>query len=728
MDKLGIECSFSSSNQIEHVWNIVKVDGQWYHVDVTWNDNPSTRGRILLSNDTNSYKEHAAGYKNLATVTDAIQKYKCTSTKYNNYFWTNSFASGFGFEGTTTAYAFDPSGNFKKYNLSDGSSTILFTNSDKWAAPTPGYYWTDYYGDVVSMGDVMFYSTSRAVYSYNTSTGTSTKIYETNQYYIYAILYDGTNIYFIDYNYDINARPLNKSMYYFTAPSVSSKFTVIWKNYDGTVLETDENVTFGSTPTYNGATPTRTGTAEYTYTFTGWTPSLSNVTGDVTYTATFEQTKSKYTITWKNYDGSVIKTEEVEYGKTPSYTGTTPVKPSDSQYSYTFSGWSPSVSQVTGDATYTAQFSQTAATFTVTWKNDDGTILKTDTNQSYGSTPSYTGATPTKKATAEYTYTFTGWTPAITSVTGDVTYTATYSQTKKTYTIIWQNYDGSTLKTDILEYGAMPSYTGTTPTRASDGNFEYKFKGWTPTISSVTKGTVYRAEYTASKITTTTGETTIETTAETTTVETTTATTTETTTESTTETTTETTTKETTTETVQIETTTETTTESTSKETTETTEVIETTEIIETTDVTETTEVIETSEVTETTESTNDETETTEYVSTGAETTDVVTTDVETTPSDSTEETTADEVETTTDEAVTTTNEAETTTEKVTETKPQETTHNNQGSFDFMGFVNNVIEQIKEGNVVYIAVTAGAGVVLLSIIILILKAIFKKKK
>ena len=34
-----------------------------------------------------------------------------------------------------------------------------------------------------------------------------------------------------------------------------TSFTVTWENYDGTVLETDENVEAGVTPTYDGATP-----------------------------------------------------------------------------------------------------------------------------------------------------------------------------------------------------------------------------------------------------------------------------------------------------------------------------------------------------------------------------------------------------------------------------------------------------------------------------------------
>ena len=38
MDKLGIECSYTSSDKMGHAWNLVKIDGEWYHIDVTWDD------------------------------------------------------------------------------------------------------------------------------------------------------------------------------------------------------------------------------------------------------------------------------------------------------------------------------------------------------------------------------------------------------------------------------------------------------------------------------------------------------------------------------------------------------------------------------------------------------------------------------------------------------------------------------------------------------------------
>ena len=78
--------------------------------------------------------------------------------------------------------------------------------------------------------------------------------------------------------------------------------------------------------------------------------------------------------------------------------------------------------------------------YTVTWLNYDNSELGTTTVQ-YGATPSYDGETPTKPEDANNTYTFSGWTPAVAPVTGDVTYTAQFDETPKPH-----QHDGITFE------------------------------------------------------------------------------------------------------------------------------------------------------------------------------------------------------------------------------------------------------------------------------------------
>lgn len=72
--------------------------------------------------------------------------------------------------------------------------------------------------------------------------------------------------------------------------------------------------------------------------------------------------------------------------------------------------------------------------YTVTFTNSDGTVLQTQTVE-YGTTPTYTGPTPTKTPDERYYYEFAGWDKNITAVTGDVTYTAKFNSIYQKYTI-----------------------------------------------------------------------------------------------------------------------------------------------------------------------------------------------------------------------------------------------------------------------------------------------------
>ena len=241
-------------------------------------------------------------------------------------------------------------------------------------------------------------------------------------------------------------------------------------------------------------TETVDGTFGVTETAEKYIYSASVVFDGETYTATREETRS-YTVTFLDDDGvTVLQSSEVPYGETPAYTGTAPTKAATAQYTYAFSGWSPAITSVTGEASYTATYGSTVNEYTITFLDEDGvTVLQTLTVP-YGETPVYTGTAPTKAATAQYTYAFSGWSPAVTAVTGETSYTATYGSTVNEYTITFLNGDGTVLQSSEVPYGDTPSITAA-PTKAATAQYTYTFSGWSPAITSVTGEATYTPNF-----------------------------------------------------------------------------------------------------------------------------------------------------------------------------------------------------------------------------------------
>lgn len=258
-------------------------------------------------------------------------------------------------------------------------------------------------------------------------------------------------------------------------------------------------------------TPTKTG-----YDFAGWKVTTADgnwaanevlatdavVTGrygNAGLTATW--TPKSYTITWETGSGTFTTT--ADYGTTPTPDGVNTNKAEDAQYYYSFSGeWSPAITSVTGDTTYTAKYTKTLRSYTVTWvveSDESGTDAGYADVYLYGETPVYNeGETPVKASSDadDHVWRFTGWSPAIGTVTGDVTYTAQFRSVAAPRTVTWV-IDGVATDT-YYEVGETPDY-GTTPYKPAADGYDYQFSNWTPAIVPVADGTdyTYTAVFTA---------------------------------------------------------------------------------------------------------------------------------------------------------------------------------------------------------------------------------------
>lgn len=293
-------------------------------------------------------------------------------------------------------------------------------------------------------------------------------------------------------------------------------YTVTWKS-GSTVLEVDYNVPMGTIPTYNGATPTKAADAQYSYNFSGWSPAVTEVMADVTYSAVFTEVTNSYKVVWKNGDAILETDTNVPYGTMPEYNGATPTKASNEQYSYTFSGWSPEVSVVTGDVTYRAQFASSTRIYTVTFYSDDGVTVLSRVSVSYGVAAAYSKPTPIKNATEYYVYTFDKWVTSLggtqeaslSSIKSDLNVYASFTATVRTLnlSVITNNSNyGEVSTTEIknIAYGSLVEINGnvltvdgksvTATPKISTPQYTYTFVKWDAPVT-VVSNTIIKATF-----------------------------------------------------------------------------------------------------------------------------------------------------------------------------------------------------------------------------------------
>lgn len=294
----------------------------------------------------------------------------------------------------------------------------------------------------------------------------------------------------------------------FAQHALDATVTVRWYDEDGTTPLDPETTTVekGTQPTHDA--PAKAATVALVYTFDGWIrlddetqtviapADLPVVTDAVAYKAHYAESARPYTVTFADWDGSVVSATDYAYGTTAANitVPSDPTRAATAEYTYAFSGWTPAFADVTGDATYTAQYTATPNEYTATFVDEDGTtVLKEAATYAYGA-PVVKPDDPTKEG-----YTFAGWTigGAVVDVTtmpaADTVYTATY--TKNTYTITWKNANGATLGTTTVEHGETPAYSGT-PSMSATTKMSYAFTGWTPEVVAATEATTYTAAYT----------------------------------------------------------------------------------------------------------------------------------------------------------------------------------------------------------------------------------------
>ena len=135
---------------------------------------------------------------------------------------------------------------------------------------------------------------------------------------------------------------------------------------DGSTLLYTQAIVDGGNGTYSGSTPSKASTAQYTFSFAGWSKkpggtadstALQAVTADRSVYAAFTSSIRKYTVYFYNGSTLLQRVDNVPYGSSATYTGDTPTKTGvDDPENWPFTEWIPSGKNITGDTSCYAQF------------------------------------------------------------------------------------------------------------------------------------------------------------------------------------------------------------------------------------------------------------------------------------------------------------------------------------------------------------------------------------
>ena len=90
-DEVGIPALPVVSDEMEHAWNLVKLDGEWYHIDVTWDDAGGEQSAVYPS--FVSYDYFLLSSKALYNGGRTAKWYaseSATSTRYDSAAWRNA--------------------------------------------------------------------------------------------------------------------------------------------------------------------------------------------------------------------------------------------------------------------------------------------------------------------------------------------------------------------------------------------------------------------------------------------------------------------------------------------------------------------------------------------------------------------------------------------------------------------------------------------------------------
>ncbi|MDE6662393.1 MAG: Ig-like domain-containing protein [Lachnospiraceae bacterium] len=221
LNQVGIECCMVSSDKMNHAWNLIKLDGKYYQVDVTWDD-PT---RDLIGRACHSYmfcsdevfKDASHNHHDwVVTSGSEVVDYKAVDTTYDNAFWA-SVRSPIVLSGDNWNDCYFTYFNTNSYNgqINKAALTALSNTGTKicdigvWNVWGSNSFWQSVHSGLFQHNNRLYYNDKSSICSVALD-GTGKKVEytpDTSNGYIYGMaLCQGKVLYSLHQSWDISEK------------------------------------------------------------------------------------------------------------------------------------------------------------------------------------------------------------------------------------------------------------------------------------------------------------------------------------------------------------------------------------------------------------------------------------------------------------------------------------------------------------------------------------------
>lgn len=191
MRELGIETIMVSSPEMNHAWNLVCIDGEWYHIDLTFDDpSPDRAGRVLhdyflLTDEEISAAEnpHYGWKSSLECTSDAYSSLFCRTSQSRAVYCSGRWYYTSENDGVPALTA---------YTYGDENAITVYRFRDKWLLDEDRTkYWRGVFSGTSEFLGYIFINTPYEILLYSTSTG-RLNVFCENEYKDSGLIYGCT--------------------------------------------------------------------------------------------------------------------------------------------------------------------------------------------------------------------------------------------------------------------------------------------------------------------------------------------------------------------------------------------------------------------------------------------------------------------------------------------------------------------------------------------------------